>query len=227
MEGFFETAGGLLCVRLVISVLCGGLIGLERTLHAKNAGIRTYSIIAAAAALLMFISKYGFCDLAEAPESGGTDNSMIAHQMVNGIGFLCAGIVYKRKGNGLRGLTCACYIWGVCAIGMACGCGLLGEAVFTTLFLLAVQLVLRRFNLGENAYLYQTLEVTYLPDTAIVDKLEEKRKRYGIHVCQSEFIRNDDGTVTPRLQVRMRREIEFERALRFLDQNEMVQSISS
>ena len=65
------------------------------------------------------------------------------------------------------------------------------------------------------------------PGIGITNSVAYALERYGIHVCQSEFIRNDDGTVTLRLQVRMRREIEFDRALRFLDQNEMVQSISS
>ncbi|MBQ7090232.1 MAG: MgtC/SapB family protein [Clostridia bacterium] len=227
LEGFFDTAGGIFCMRVGIAVLCGGLVGLERTLRAKDAGIRTYTILAAASALLMFLSKYGFCDLAAGLEVGGTDNSMIAHQMVNGIGFLCAGVIFKSKGDALHGLTTACYIWGVCAIGMACGCGMVGEAVFTTLLLLGLMQILRRFNLGENAYHYQTLEITYLPNPVIMDMLERKRKRYGIHICQSEFIRNDNGTVTLRMQVRMKKEIQFERALRFLDQNEMVHAINS
>lgn len=227
MEGFFETAGGIFCLRLAVAVLCGGLVGLERTLHAKDAGIRTCAILAAASALLVFISKYGFCDLAVGLEVGGADNSMIAHQMVNGIGFLCAGVVFKSKGSGISGLTSACYIWGVCAIGMACGCGMPGAAIFTTLFLLGFMQVVRRFNLGENAYHYQILEITYLPNPVIMDMLERKRKRYGIHICQSEFIRNEDGTVTLRMQVRMKKEIRFERALKFLDQNDMVHSITS
>ena len=227
MDGFFYTAGGIFCVRLGIAVLCGGLIGFERTMRAKDAGIRTYTIIAAASALLMFISKYGFCDLNVPLEVGGADNGMVAHQMVNGIGFLCAGVIVKSGGDGQRGLTSACYIWCVCAIGMACGSGMVGEAVFTALFMLAVQQVIRRFNLGENAYHYQMLEITYLPNPVIMDMLERKRKVYGIYIRHSEFTRNEDGTVTLRLEVRMRREIEFKRALKFLDQNDMVLSITS
>jgi len=227
LEGFFDIAGGIFCVRLAIAVMCGGLVGIDRSLRAKDAGIRTYSILAAASALLMFISKYGFCDLNAPLEVGGADNSMIAHQMVNGIGFLCAGVIFKSKGDALHGLTSACYIWGVCAIGMACGCGLVVEAAFTTVFLLMVQRFLYRFNLGENAYHYQTLEITYLPNPVTVDMLNRKRKRYGIHIRQSEFIRNDDGTITLRMQVRMKKEIPFKNALKFLDKNDMVRSITS
>ena len=227
LDGFFETAVGIFCIRLAMAVLCGALIGLERTLRAKDAGIRTHTIIAATSALLMFVSKYGFCDLNVPLEVGGADNSMIAHQMVNGIGFLCAGVVYKNKGGALRGLTSAAYIWCVSAIGMACGCGMVGEAVFTTVFMIGVQQFVYHFNLGENSYHYQVLEITYMPHPATMDVLEEKQKHYGIHIRHSEFIRNENGSVTLRMEVRMKKEIQFERALKFLDQNEMVHSITS
>jgi putative Mg2+ transporter-C (MgtC) family protein len=99
------------------------LIGLERTVQGKSAGLRTQTIVGTSSALIMLISKYGFSDVLLA----GTivlDPSRVAAQVVSGIGFLGAGIIITRRGA-VRGLTTAATVWESAAIGMAVGAGLL------------------------------------------------------------------------------------------------------
>jgi putative Mg2+ transporter-C (MgtC) family protein len=99
------------------------LIGLERTIQGKSAGLRTQTIVGTSAALIMLISKYGFGDVLAA----GTivlDPSRVAAQIVSGIGFLGAGIIITRRGA-VHGLTTAAAVWESAAIGMAAGAGLL------------------------------------------------------------------------------------------------------
>jgi putative Mg2+ transporter-C (MgtC) family protein len=99
------------------------LIGLERTIQGKVAGLRTQTIVGTSAALIMLISKYGFADVVSA-QTVELDPSRIAAQVVSGIGFLGAGIIITRRGA-IHGLTTAAAVWESAAIGMAAGAGLL------------------------------------------------------------------------------------------------------
>lgn len=106
------------------------LIGLERELKGKSAGLRTQTIVGIAAALILLVSKYGFNDVLVA----GTvvvDPSRVAAQVVSGIGFLGAGIIIFRRGS-VHGLTTAAAVWESAAIGMASGAGLMLLAVVVT-----------------------------------------------------------------------------------------------
>jgi putative Mg2+ transporter-C (MgtC) family protein len=103
------------------------LIGLERTIQGKSAGLRTQTIVGTSSALVLLISKYGFSDVL----TGNTvvlDPSRVAAQIVSGIGFLGAGIIITRRGA-VHGLTTAAAVWESAAIGMAAGAGLLLLAV--------------------------------------------------------------------------------------------------
>src|ERR1700758_4048461 len=103
------------------------LIGLERTIQGKVAGLRTQTIVGTSAALIMLISKYGFGDVLSA-QTIELDPSRVAAQIVSGISFLGAGIIITRRGA-VHGLTTAAAVWESAAIGMAAGAGLVGLAV--------------------------------------------------------------------------------------------------
>jgi uncharacterized membrane protein YhiD involved in acid resistance len=98
------------------------LIGLERQLCGKSAGLRTQAIVGTSAALIVLVSKYGFGDVLA---SGRVvlDPSRVAAQIVSGVGFLGAGLILTRQGA-VRGLTTAAVVWETAAIGMAAGAGL-------------------------------------------------------------------------------------------------------
>jgi len=99
------------------------LIGLERTIQGKVAGLRTQTIVGTASALILLVSKYGFSDVL-IPQTVELDPSRVAAQVVSGIGFLGAGIIITRRGA-VHGLTTAAAVWESAAIGLAAGAGLL------------------------------------------------------------------------------------------------------
>ena len=96
-------------IELFAAFVLTALIGLERTIQGKRAGLRTQTIVGTSAALIMMVSKYGFGDVL----SAGTivlDPSRVAAQIVSGIGFLGAGIIVTRRGA-VHGLTTAAAVW--------------------------------------------------------------------------------------------------------------------
>lgn len=99
------------------------LIGLERTVQGKSAGLRTQTIVGTSAALIMLVSKYGFANVL-APGTVILDPSRVAAQIVTGVGFLGAGLIITRRGA-VHGLTTAAAVWESAAVGMASGAGLL------------------------------------------------------------------------------------------------------
>jgi putative Mg2+ transporter-C (MgtC) family protein len=118
-------------LRLALAGVLGGMIGLERELREREAGLRTHLLVAVGAALFTIVGAYGF---------GGTrtDPTRIAAQVVTGIGFLGAGAII-RQGFSIRGLTTAATLWVVAAVGLAAGAGYYSAAVISTgLVLLAL-----------------------------------------------------------------------------------------
>ncbi len=136
---------------LVTATVCGAAIGVERTLRQKEAGIRTHIIVAMGSALIMIVSKYGFFDIVNMQGIEGNinlDGARLAAQVVTGISFLGAGIiVYKGT---VKGLTTAAGVWTTAGIGLAAGAGMYGIAVYATLIILVVQIVIHRILPVEN-----------------------------------------------------------------------------
>jgi putative Mg2+ transporter-C (MgtC) family protein len=116
-------------LRLVVAAALGGAVGLERELDAKAAGLRTHMLVAVGSALFTLVSAYGFHEFLT---TGGNvvqaDPSRIAAQIVTGIGFLGAGVIF-RHGPTVQGLTTAASLWLVAAVGMAAGAGFWSGAV--------------------------------------------------------------------------------------------------
>ncbi|KFF31022.1 MgtC/SapB family protein [Bifidobacterium bombi] len=114
-------------------------IGTERQLRHKDAGIRTHALVGVGSALFVIISKYGFMDVISA--NIRLDPSRIAAQIVSGIGFIGAGLVFTQRSH-VRGLTTAASIWLTAAIGSACGAGMvLIAAICTVIYFLTVMLI--------------------------------------------------------------------------------------
>jgi putative Mg2+ transporter-C (MgtC) family protein len=113
--------GWVQVVDLLVAFALSSVIGLERQLRGKPAGLRTQAIVGTASALFLLVSKYGFGDVAAPGVS--LDPSRVAAQIVSGVGFLGAGLIITRRGA-IRGLTTAAAVWETAAIGMAAGAGL-------------------------------------------------------------------------------------------------------
>src|SRR5580693_10525121 len=119
--------------------LLSAAIGLEREIRHKSAGLRTYTVVGTTAALFLLISKYGFMDVL-ANDRVVLDPSRVAAQIVTGIGFIGAGLIFVR-GDRVNGLTTAATVWLVTGVGMACGAGLPFLAVAVTLAYFVVAFV--------------------------------------------------------------------------------------
>ena len=123
--------GGTL-LRLGVAAALGAAIGLERELDEKAAGLRTHMLVSLGAALFTMVGAYGFHDfLAGGASVVRADPGRIAAQVVTGIGFLGAGVIF-RQGFTIRGLTTAASLWVVAAVGMAAGAGFWPGAVIAT-----------------------------------------------------------------------------------------------
>jgi putative Mg2+ transporter-C (MgtC) family protein len=148
---------------LGLALLLSAAVGLEREIRQKSAGLRTHTLVGVGAALFMLISKYGFTDVLERGLVV-LDPSRVAAQIVTGVGFLGAGLIFVRR-DSVRGLTTAASIWLTAAIGAAAGAGLVLLAVLATViyFVVAVAFVAVTRRLPMSATAISALRVRY-PD---------------------------------------------------------------
>ena len=127
-------------LRLLLAGIMGGLIGLEREMRAKGAGIRTHFIVALGSALFMIISIFAF------EGTDKFDSSRVAAGVVSGIGFIGGGVIIFQR-NVIRGITTAAGMWVAAAIGLACGAAMYPLAAAATLITLLVLELLHFFHL--------------------------------------------------------------------------------
>ncbi|MDD2702404.1 MAG: MgtC/SapB family protein [Candidatus Omnitrophica bacterium] len=132
-------------LRLGLSVVLSGLIGLERQIHRRTAGLRTHILVSLGSCLIMLTSLYVF-ELYK--NIAGLDPSRIASGVITGIGFLGAGAIIRgrdgvKEQEGVRGLTTAASLWIVAGIGLAIGCGFYNAAIYASVLALVVLVFLR------------------------------------------------------------------------------------
>src|ERR1700683_1274287 len=159
--GEFEGQGWLQIGELGLAFALSALIGLEREIRNKSAGLRTYTLVGFAAALIMLVSKYGFAGVLS-PERVVLDPSRIAAQIVTGIGFIGGGLIFVRR-DSVRGLTTAAIVWLTAAIGMACGAGLPVLALVVTAghFIVVFVFPLIATRLPRSRWTPSLLQVSY------------------------------------------------------------------
>ena len=187
MNQFLWTQVELLC-RIIIAGICGGIIGYERKNRNKEAGIRTHMIVALGASLIMIVSKYGFADILG--EQGiALDPSRIAAQIVTGVGFLGAGMIFMRK-NTISGLTTAAGIWATSAIGMSIGSGLYLLCIVTTVLIVVIQIILHGRLLKET---YKD-EISFLlkKDKNAVQDLQKQLESMHIEILNIEIKKHNE-----------------------------------
>src|SRR6202167_4832143 len=134
-----DAQGAKQFIELGAAFLLSASIGLEREIRHKSAGLRTYTVVGTAAALFLLISKYGFTDVL-VKDMVVLDPSRVAAQIVTGIGFIGAGLIFVKQDH-VQGLTTAATAWLVTGVGMACGAGLPWLAVAATVAYFVVALV--------------------------------------------------------------------------------------
>lgn len=158
---------------LGLALLLSALIGFEREIHQKSAGLRTHTLVGVGAALFMLISKYGFSDVV-IPREVVLDPSRMAAQIVTGVGFLGAGLIFVRR-NSVRGLTTAAAVWVTAAIGSSAGAGLPLLATTTTAgyFLVTIGFPQITKRLPRSSTAISVLRVRYLDGKGILRQILE------------------------------------------------------
>lgn len=184
-------------LRLTLSALFGGLIGLERELRMKGAGIRTHLLVSFAACTMTLVSKYGFFDVIDYPDIR-LDPSRIAAGLVTAIGFLGAGTIFAR-GRSVSGLTTAAGLWSTVGIGMSMGAGMYAVGTFGAVFIVAVQAVLHRDHiLLGNITAVVHIQIDDRPDA--LDRFQAELAKLGLVPCASRYERSG-GALSIELQL--------------------------
>ena len=185
-------------MRLVAAAFCGIVIGLERELRAKEAGVRTHFLVCFGSALFMVVSVYGFLSMTDASLVAATkdintlaggqdfrrfDQARIAAQIVSGIGFIGAGTIMVNRGN-ITGLTTAAGLWVVAGIGMAIGCGLYIIGLVATVFVLLGLEILRLFFHKERLH---SVVVYKTANRDIIPQIEDLLRKKGWNIVSHDM----------------------------------------
>ena len=180
--------------RMLVSCLCGMIIGFERENRAKEAGIRTHCIVACASAMMMIISKYGFEDLIQAYTSADVrlDPSRMAQGIVTGVGFLGAGTIYVQRSN-IRGLTTAAGLWATCGIGMAIGGGMYVIGLSATLIILAAQIVLHSSGKFMISHKSKYIKIYGIETPDFQQQTTELLNKMHVNVNEVAVVRHSNG----------------------------------
>ncbi|MFK0180347.1 MgtC/SapB family protein [Streptomyces xanthochromogenes] len=166
-----------------LAFLLSAAIGLEREIRQKAAGLRTYTTVGVGSALFTLVSKYGFGDVL----SAGTielDPSRVTAQIVSGVGFIGAGVIFVHRGS-VQGLTTAATIWLTAAVGAAAAAGLpLLSILATAAYFLAAYLVRPLVHrLPQMRSVPSTFRIAYEQRPGLLRELMEQCERAGFSVA--------------------------------------------
>jgi putative Mg2+ transporter-C (MgtC) family protein len=209
--------------RIAVAALCGLAIGYERKNKLKDAGVRTHMIVAIGAALFMVVSQYGF-EHVMGHTGYKLDPSRIASQVVSGIGFLGAGMIFVRK-DIISGLTTAAGMWTTAAVGLAIGGQLYLIGILSTLIILIVQVMLP-YILSYTA-LPEGTEMALVLDkeTGSLSEVETLFHDKGIYILAAK-LDNTETTLNLQLHLKLPKAVTREELLSLVESNLNVQSVS-
>ena len=169
-------------IKMVLATVMGVIIGFERKSRNKGAGIRTHAIVSLASALMMIVSKYGFFDIVE------YDAARVAAQVVSGIGFLGTGLIFI-KNNAVNGLTTAAGIWATAGIGLAMGAGLYAVAIFGTLLIVIIQILMHKDTFLSKDHLTITFEISLEDSFSTIREIRNCLERFKLEIQNVEIIK--------------------------------------
>ena len=169
-------------IKMVLATVMGVIIGFERKSRNKGAGIRTHAIVSLASALMMIVSKYGFFDIVE------YDAARVAAQVVSGIGFLGTGLIFI-KNNAVNGLTTAAGIWATAGIGLAMGAGLYAVAIFGTLLIVIIQILMHKDTFLSKDHLTITFEISLEDSFNTIREIRNCVERFKLEIQNVEIIK--------------------------------------
>jgi len=204
--------------RLLLASVLGGVVGLERQLAGKAAGLRTNLLICVGAALITEVSVF-------LPTLAGTgDPGRMAAQVVSGIGFIGAGTILQSRGR-VIGLTSAATLWVVAALGIAVGARAYVQAIGTTLLVMGTLLLLRRFEeVIARRHVDRRYTVSMEPRVKVMDELHDSLCALGLRV-RVDGVDKKDGRFQLTLRMTGSGEL-HQNAMRLLAADERVTSVA-
>lgn len=219
-----------LLLRLILAALCGAIIGFERMNRGKGAGIRTHLVVAVASALMMEISKYGFSDFSNIVTGYVSevrlDPSRLAAQIVSGIGFLGAGMIYIH-GRTPHGLTTAAGIWAISGIGMALGAGMYLLGFMATGLIYVSQLILHKDFKFLRPVREECITLVVDNEEENIPKLEQLLRENDIQIKSIAYKRREDSSVKLRLHMTMPYDFDDMQLINMAYKNNYIKEISS
>lgn len=188
-------------LRLVLSVVCGGIVGYQREAVDRPAGFRTHVLVCLGSALITVVSIDGF---------KGADPARVAAQIVTGIGFLGAGTII-RQGSVVRGLTTAASIWAVAGVGIGIGSGYYPASVFATVLMFVVLSAGKKM---ETDFISRATERALLVRTIMqpgqVGKIDNILEKEGINIRAVEFKEESDEEALVKINLSVPPNINFD-----------------
>ena len=175
-------------IRILVACVCGAAIGFERSKRLKNAGLRTHIMVCCASALMMIVSKHGFTDIAH-----GADPARIAAQVVSGISFLGAGVIFKH-GASIKGLTTAAGIWATAGIGLAIGAGMYGIGLFGMIVVVVIQFVMHKFKFGVESWTDNKLDFNVQEDGTFQKEFLARLENWNTQLEEIDIDNAGDST---------------------------------
>lgn len=183
----FQTPGVWLqleyLLRIVIAAALGMIIGSERKNRNKSAGVRTHAIVALGAALMMVVSKYGFEDVAKG------DAARLAAQVVSGVGFLGAGVIFVRN-NLVNGLTTAAGMWTTAGVGLAMGAGMYVIGISSAVLIIITQFIMHKISYFANVASGGLIHMTIVKKSGAVEAMEEFLTKQHVEILGVKINKN-------------------------------------
>ncbi|WP_309132543.1 MgtC/SapB family protein [Brevibacterium sp.] len=202
LVGFFESTSLVEAQLLLVSFVLCSLIGFERQFRQKAAGYRTHVLVGIGSCAFTLVSTYGFAAVLD--KDTVLDPSRIAAQIVSGIGFLGAGVIFKGN-NVVRGLTTAATIWVAAAVGMACGAGMLSLAsIVTAVHLLTLFVIAPLIAKLPDHNSHRLLRITYVDGEGVLRKILGVASSMGFtnSILDTSRIEGEGGTRLVQIDVK-------------------------
>lgn len=211
-------------LRLVIACLCGASVGFERSRRFKDAGVRTHVMVTLGAALIMVVSKYGFQDI-PALEMMKVDASRVASNVVTGVGFLGAGVIFF-KGSTIKGLTTAAGLWTTAGIGLALGSGMYFIGIASAVLMIIAQFFLHRVFKSIDSYSTSEISVSIENEKGAIEEFKCQLEGENLVIQSCKIIKDrDEDVIKLKATVRMPHDMEFEDVVRIVENNDKIRSI--
>lgn len=212
-----------LLLRIFLASIFGLVIGYERSNRRKEAGMRTHMLVAMGSALIMIVSKYGFDDIL-GMNGIALDPSRIAAQVVSGVGFLGAGMIFVRRQNIVSGLTTAAGIWATSGMGIAMGAGMYIIAIPSALFIVFAQIILHTQFVSQKEVVGEELTIHLRKEKGALEKLKQQLQddQFDITSLRIEDQEEDYCVIVQMKVMEKTHSMEF---LEFLKENKAISSI--